>query len=71
MIEAIDDSGAVIHRFPSQKAAEKKGFNQGAVSLAIKTGRRHKGLRWRRAGQAEVGQNGQPELYSRVIVGCF
>ena len=50
-VEAVcPDSGHVALSFPSQRAARRAGYNQGAISQCLRGRKRqYKGLRWRYA----------------------
>lgn len=47
-IEAVDDSGAVIHRFNSLREASRAGFSLSRLNKALTMGQRHRGYFWRR-----------------------
>jgi len=52
-IVATDGPGAIIHRFPSAKEAQRNGFNQGAICNCARGGKHsYKGLFWKFEGNA-------------------
>jgi hypothetical protein len=51
-IEAVDDNGHVLQRFPSIAAAAGAGFCAASVSKSLNYGAVIEGLRWRRQGPA-------------------
>ena len=46
-IEAVDESGVIVHHFSSLRGAEAYGFRSSAICRAIKKRQRHFGLYWR------------------------